>query len=211
LHKTELIYLLHPHHIDVIALDSYHSSPANLYLDEKGISLHTDRTDLYKQVDAFDYRNITANTSLTCVDVGLDPSCKSYYDASTNTYYLYYYPDDSTTQYLHETYPDLISPIEGVTNEHFIVWMKTPLMPSFRKLYGKIHTDFNAGDTLIFNVTANYVTETFDATKKLVLSNLGDLGGRNDFPGVAYKTIGSMALIFGVFLIVKEKVFGSHI
>lgn len=30
---------------------------------------------------------------------------------------MFYYPDEEHVQYLYETYPEVISPIEGVTNQ----------------------------------------------------------------------------------------------
>ena len=53
------------------------------------------------------------------------------------TSYKYRYPDEASTQYLYETYPDIVNPIEGVLNEHFIVWMRTSGLSKFRKLYGR--------------------------------------------------------------------------
>lgn len=86
-----------------------------------------------------------------------------------------------------------------------MVWMKTPMMPTFRKLYGKIHSNFHNGDQIVFNITANYEVEEFDGEKVLVISTLGSLGGKNSYCSTAYYTIGSFALIFGVLLLVNEK------
>jgi hypothetical protein len=188
----------------VFAVDNTASIPSGLTLDETGISLHTDRVALYNQVNGFQYAMVS-NVSDTCESVGLPSTCKDYYDSSTNTFYKFYYPNDETTQYLYETYPSHISPIEGVTNEHFIVWMKVPMMPTFRKLYGKIYSNFNVGDQLVINITANYQVEQFDGEKVLLLSTLGGYGGKNDFIGQAYYTIGSFTLICGIFLFIKEK------
>lgn len=58
------------------------------------------------------------------------------------------------TQYLYETYPEVVSPIEGVLNEHFIVWMRTAGLPRFRKLYGKIEEQIEP-QTLTFDITAS--------------------------------------------------------
>jgi len=105
-------------------------------MDETGISVKSDREDVFHQVHGFAYKAVS-DTSVSCDSVGLSDGCKAYTDSKTGQGYLYYYPDDDTVQYLHESYPDQISPIVGVTDEHFIVWMKTSSLPTFRKLYGK--------------------------------------------------------------------------
>ena len=70
-----------------------------------------------------------------------------------------------------------------MTNEHFIVWMRTAGLPSFRKLYGKIDGNFKAGDKLVFNITANYEVRSFDGKKTLVISQNGEFGGQNPYLG----------------------------
>ncbi len=176
----------------------------NLTLNEKGIALYSDRRYMFNQVSGFKFRELTDDSSMGCADNNLPDDCKFYIDPETNTSYLFYYPDDNTTQYLYETYPNQISPIKGVTDEHFIVWMRTDLMPTFRKLYGKINHNFKKGDTLVFDITANYETSSFKATKSIVLTKLGDYGGKNEFPGQAFTVAGSCCIIFGVLLVVKD-------
>jgi hypothetical protein len=122
---------------DIISLDADASSPSGRSLDETGISVKSDREDMFKQVKGFDSATVE-DTSVSCASVGLKEGCKSYTDPSTGQSYLYYYPDDDTVQYLHESYPDQISPIVGVKDEHFIVWMRTASLPTFRKLYGTL-------------------------------------------------------------------------
>eukprot|EP00601_Ochromonadales_sp_CCMP2298_P033850 CAMPEP_0173363024 /NCGR_PEP_ID=MMETSP1144-20121109/22151_1 /TAXON_ID=483371 /ORGANISM="non described non described, Strain CCMP2298" /LENGTH=342 /DNA_ID=CAMNT_0014312919 /DNA_START=48 /DNA_END=1073 /DNA_ORIENTATION=+ len=183
---------------DTFTLDTNASTPADTFsLDEKGISLYSDRDALYNQVDGFKYTVVTNTSLLSCAEAGLHEGCREYTD-SGGTSYLYYYPDDDTVQYLHESYPDQISPIDGVTDEHFIVWMRVAMMPTFRKLYGKIDHSFDAGDVLVFNVTANYEVDSYDATKTLVLSELGSYGGKNSFLGEAYTTVGVLFLLLSV-------------
>ena len=45
-----------------------------------------------------------------------------------------------------------------MSDEHFIVWMRTAALPTFRNLYGRIEHDLMAPATITFDVTAS---ETF--------------------------------------------------
>ena len=130
-------------HVDEFALISAASNPSTLTLDETNIALPTDKASLYAQVSGFKYVAASCSASgmvnsSTCVNYGLSAGCKCYVDTSTMQSYYFYYPNDDSTQYLYETYPNQISPIDGVTDEHFMVWMRTSSLPTFRKLYGKI-------------------------------------------------------------------------
>ena len=49
----------------------------------------------------------------------------------------------------------MITPVDGVENEHFIVWMRTAALPTFRNLYGRIEHDLVAPAEITFNVTAS--------------------------------------------------------
>jgi hypothetical protein len=175
-------------------------------LDEDGISWQTDVTDKFLNVDGFVYTEVT-NTSLTCSEA-LGSSdyddCKVYSDSSLNETYYYWYPDDDTVQYLHESYPDIVTPIEGVKNEHFINWMRTAGLPHFRKLYGKLDTDFNAGDSITFNIETNFQVTNFGGTKTLVMTNLAAFGGRNSALGTSYLALGSISLIVGFLFTLKR-------
>ena len=186
-------------YVDIISLSS-----KNLTLDETDISWESDRKYKFLQPSDFAYQAV-ADLTVPCSLTGISVSdCKSYYDDSTGQYYWYYYPDDDTTQYLYESYPDQISPIEGVTNEHFIVWMRTAALPSFRKLYGKIDGDFKKGQVLKFSLIANFEVGSFDGSKSLVISTIGEFGGRNPYLGLAYVVVGALCLFFGFLFLVKH-------
>jgi hypothetical protein len=93
----------------------------------------------------------------------------------------------------------------GVLNEHFIVWMRTAGLPHFRKLYGKINMDLKAGTTLEFLVSSNFVVNTFEGKKSLVISTASWFGGRNPFLGIAYIVVGSICLVLSILFFVKHK------
>ncbi|KAJ4703110.1 ALA-interacting subunit [Melia azedarach] len=90
--------------------------------------------------------------------------------------------------------------------EDLIVWMRTAALPSFRKLYGRIEEDLDAGDVVVVHLMNNYNTYSFGGKKKLVLSTTSWLGGKNDFLGTAYVLIGSSSIIMAlVFLLLHVK------
>nr|XP_043607171.1 ALA-interacting subunit 3-like [Erigeron canadensis] len=82
--------------------------------------------------------------------------------------------------------------------EDLIVWMRAAALPKFRKLYGKINTDLEAHETISVQVENNYNTYKFGGRKKLVLSTTTWIGGKNDFLGVAYITVGGLCLFMSI-------------
>lgn len=91
-------------------------------------------------------------------------------------------------------------------DEDLIVWMRTAALPTFRKLYGKIEQDLTVGSSLKISINNVYNTYSFGGKKKLVLSTTSWLGGKNDFLGVAYITVGSLCIFLAlVFFLVHLK------
>ena len=101
-------------------------------------------------------------------------------------------------------YPNQISPLKGVTDEHFIVWMRTAGLPTFRKLYGRLNYNLKKGTQLIFKITANYEVGSFNGQKTLVISTVGQFGGKNPFLGIAYVVVGAISLLLGALFGLKH-------
>ncbi|CAM9135569.1 unnamed protein product [Hapterophycus canaliculatus] len=173
------------------------------YMDESGISWVTDRDGDFSQPDGFVKAECAQSDSCeNCLGSAVYSDCGSYTDRE-GIYYKYWYPDEASTQYLYETYPDVISPVDGVTNEHFVVWMRTAALSTFRNLYGTIEHDLLAPAEIKFNVTANFHVTGFGGTKSLILTTLSPVGNRNGVLGGAFMAVGGACLAAGLLVLSK--------
>ncbi|KAJ6891777.1 hypothetical protein NC651_025081 [Populus alba x Populus x berolinensis] len=97
--------------------------------------------------------------------------------------------------------------------EDLMVWMRTAALPTFRKLYGKIEVDLEAKEVINVTLDNNYNTYSFNGKKKLVLSTTSWIGGRNDFLGIAYLTVGmicfALSMGFTIVYFVKPRRLGD--
>jgi hypothetical protein len=94
--------------------------------------------------------------------------------------------------------------IIGVTNEHFVVWMRTAGLPYFRKLYGIIDKDFKTGDNITFNITLNFEVDSFDGSKALVLTTLSEFGAKDYAIGRSYLGVGIISFFIGICFSMKR-------
>ena len=115
--------------------------------------------------------------------------------------------DDTYYYMLHQQYPNFPKlKEEGVTNEHFIVWMRTAGLPTFRKLYAKIDKDLKKDDVISINVQSRFNVTSFAGKKRLVLSTISWIGGKNAFLGVAYIIVGSVSAVLSIGFFIMDKV-----
>lgn len=197
---------------DVIKLNpasNLDSTTEEIYMREDGIAPKVDVENRYQQPQGFHYEQCLSCDDQNCTCDDSDKwSCKTpWKDENDGLCYLYHYPDDDTTQYLYETYEGIISPIEGVENEHFIVWMRTATQPDFRKLYGYIDKPISKGTVLTFDVTANFEVNSFRGSKSLVLTTSSAFGGKNVYLGPVLFLVGCLHVAAFVLFGVKQKFF----
>jgi len=93
-----------------------------------------------------------------------------------------------------------------VSNEEFIVWMRTSGLPTFRKLHRVINTDLKKGETIQITVNDVFPVSSFSGSKKIVFSTTAWIGGKNTFLGAAYITVACICILLGIGFGVKEVV-----
>ncbi|KAL6530265.1 ALA-interacting subunit 1 [Orobanche hederae] len=86
--------------------------------------------------------------------------------------------------------------------EDLLVWMRTAALPNFRKLYGRIETDLEANEMIKVVIQNNYNTYPFNGKKKLVISTTTWIGGKNDFLGRVYITVGGACFMIAIAYII---------
>lgn len=81
------------------------------------------------------------------------------------------------------------------------MWMCIVVLFCFRKLYGKIEEDLYEDDDVVVNFMNNYNIYIFGGMKGIVFFILNWLGGKNDFFGIVYISVGFFCLVI-LFIII---------
>jgi LEM3 (ligand-effect modulator 3) family / CDC50 family len=97
-------------------------------------------------------------------------------------------------------YEDIPSNEWRTIDEHLITWMKISPLPNFRKLWGVIYSDVNAGK-LEIDISNNYDVSGWNGTKNIILSTNGMLGGKNIFLWIFFICAGAFCFLCCLFFI----------
>lgn len=91
------------------------------------------------------------------------------------------------------------------TQEDFVVWMRTAGLPTFKKLrYRILDQTLKAGDQVRIEVLNTFPVQEFHGEKAVVLSTASYLGGKNNFLGYAYISVGGLCLVLSLAFCVKK-------
>ncbi|KAJ2704218.1 alkylphosphocholine resistance protein lem3 [Coemansia sp. IMI 203386] len=89
-------------------------------------------------------------------------------------------------------------------DEHFLVWMRTAGLPTFRKLYMKNTEDTMKRGYYQIDVQMNYDTRSFGGTKSIVISTTSFIGGRNPVLGIAFIVVGGLCVLLGCIFAIRH-------
>lgn len=84
-------------------------------------------------------------------------------------------------------------------NQNWMVWMRPHSQVAAQKLWGVINEPLEAGTNLTIAVTNRYNTYEFNGAKTIILSTNSWVGGRNNFLGACYITVGGLCLLVALF------------
>lgn len=69
----------------------------------------------------------------------------------------------------------------------------------------RIDAGLSADETLVFQVSNNFIVDYYDGKKSIVVSNTNDLGGRNLYWGQSLPIIGGIVLVLAFVIAVRTR------
>jgi len=94
--------------------------------------------------------------------------------------------------------------VNGIADEHFVIWMRTAGLPTFRKLWAKFPGGFQKDDVVNVAISNNYPTSSFNGKKSIVITTTSWLGGKNDFLASALLAVGGLCWVLAVSFWIKH-------
>ncbi|CAD8147462.1 unnamed protein product [Paramecium pentaurelia] len=88
-------------------------------------------------------------------------------------------------------------------DERFMVWMRTAALPQFRKLWGKIDQDLEAGIYEV-QIKNTYNVSSFNGKKYIVFSTTNAFGGKNEFLSIAYICVGVVCCVVTLGFLIRK-------
>lgn len=89
-------------------------------------------------------------------------------------------------------------------DQHLMVWFEPDLFPDFKKLYGKISTDLDAGTQYTIMVKNNYDIQNASIKKYIFISETNNFGGDNIVFGVLYISASGVLFILSILMVSLE-------
>lgn len=190
---------------------------------EDSIAWGSDLHDKFKQPNKFEWATTEEDVSgcyksycddAICKAAGVSTPCMGYIcrggdfesnKCSLGQHVVYYYKRADYYQFLYQTFPEIISPIVGVKNEHFVVWMQPAGLSTFRKLYGRITHDIKEDEVLFFEVTNNFDVSSFNGKKYIVISTTSSLGANPKVLWLSFFGYGAVSIFFAALIGLKLK------
>ncbi|KAJ2851089.1 alkylphosphocholine resistance protein lem3, partial [Coemansia erecta] len=112
------------------------------------------------------------------------------------------YPPPNWAKRFPDGYNDTIPNLAD--DEHFLVWMRTAGLPTFRKLYMKNTEDTMKRGLYQIEVQMNFDTRSFGGTKSIVISTTSFIGGRNPVLGIAFIVVGGLCVLLGCIFAIRH-------
>ena len=120
----------------------------------------------------------------------------------SDEYLSNFYFINSTTK---ETYKKNLTDIDwkdiqwtDMTDESFIIWMRTAGLPNFRKIWGRIDKKALVSGYYRLKITNLFESDQWKGTKTFAISTNNLMGGKNTFLAMCYLVTGVLCLLISI-------------
>lgn len=116
--------------------------------------------------------------------------------------FTFYKIDDQGQQQWHNKSLDDITwediQWKDMTNEDFIIWMRTAGLPDFRKIWGKIDKADLVSGYYRLVIDNQFDSSLWQGNKSFAISTTNLMGGRNTFLAMCYLVTGVLCLLISI-------------